>query len=67
MSFLSALPVIGKIIEGVISLVDKAVLNKDEAARIKAELTKLAFTQDHEQWIKLIEEQSQIIQTEAQG
>jgi len=29
--------------------------------------TKLAFTQDHEQWIKLIEENSRIIQGEAQG
>ena len=67
LSFLSAIPVVGKIIEGVINLVDKAVLDKDEAAKIKAELSKLAFTQDHEQWVKMIEEQSQIIQTEAQG
>lgn len=67
MGFWSAIPVVGKIIEGVIGLVDKAVLDKDEAARIKAELTRLAFTQEHERFVRLVEEQASIIRTEASG
>jgi hypothetical protein len=67
MGFWTAVPIVGKIIEGVIGLIDKAVLDKDEANRIKAEVTKLAFTQEHEKWVQMIEEQGKIIVAEAQG
>ena len=67
MGFLAAIPIIGKVIESVISLVDKAVLDKDEAARIKAELTRLAYTQEHDEFMKIVEEQASIIRSEAQG
>lgn len=62
-----ALPIVGKVIEGIISLVDKVVPDTAEANRIKSEITKLAYSQDHDKFIKLIEEQTKIILAEAQG
>ena len=67
MAFWAAVPVLGKIIEGIIGLVDQAVEDKDEANRIKAELTKMAFTQKHEEFVSMLDNQTKIILAEAQG
>jgi hypothetical protein len=67
MGWMSAIPIVGKIIDGVITLIDKVVPDRDEANRIKAEITKLAYSQEHEKFVKLVEEQSKIIIAEATG
>ena len=67
MSFLAALPVVGKILDGVIGLVDKAVLDKDEAERLKAQLTEVFNKSDLERFTTEIRAQADVIMAEATG
>jgi len=67
MSFLAAIPVVGKILDGVIGLVDKAVLDKDEAERLKAQLTEVFNKSDLERFTAEIKAQADVIMAEASG
>ena len=67
MSFLAAIPVVGKILDGVIGLVDKAVLDKDEAGRLKAQLTEVFNKSDLERFTTEIKAQADVIMAEASG
>jgi len=67
LSFLAALPVVGKILDGVIGLVDKAVLDKDEAERLKAQLTEVFNKSDLERFTTEIRAQADVIMAEATG
>lgn len=67
MSFLAAIPVVGKILDGVIGLVDKAVLDKDEAERLKAQLTEVFNKSDLERFTTEIKAQADVIMAEASG
>uniref|UniRef100_A0A6M3K7T6 Putative structural protein n=1 Tax=viral metagenome TaxID=1070528 RepID=A0A6M3K7T6_9ZZZZ len=67
MSFLAAIPVVGKILDGVIGLVDKAVLDKDEAGRLKAQLTEVFNKSDLERFTAEIKAQADVIMAEASG
>ena len=67
MSILSAIPIVGKILDGVIGLVDKAVLDKDEAERLKAQLTEVFNKSDLERFTAEIRAQADVIMAEATG
>lgn len=65
--FLAAIPVVGKIIEKVVGVVDQAVEDKDQAKKLKAEMTLAAMSMDHSEIQTLVQEQSSIIRAEATG
>lgn len=67
MSFLTALPVIGKIIEKGLDVVDQFVEDKDQANRIKAAITEKINEQEHEKVIEEIKASTEIIKAEATG
>jgi hypothetical protein len=67
MGFLTALPIIGKVLEGVFGIVDKAVLDKDEAAKLKATIQMQMLNQDHTEVTALLKSQASIIMSETQG
>ena len=41
MAFLSSIPLIGKIFDGLFGIIDEAVEDKDEKNKLKADLTKV--------------------------
>lgn len=43
MSFLSAIPILGNIIDGAMGIIDKSVKDKDKAAELKFELKKMGL------------------------
>ncbi|MFZ2448114.1 MAG: 3TM-type holin [Syntrophobacteraceae bacterium] len=65
--FLSALPVIGKVIGRVVEVIDKMVEDKDLANKLKHDLEVQMLTQDFSFVQKEIESQAQIITAEAGG
>jgi len=67
MSFLSFLPVIGKIIDKGLDVVDELVEDKDLANKLKAEIKNKAMVQDHEENLELIKGQVSIILAESKG
>jgi len=67
MGFLSAIPIIGKVLEGVFGIVDKAVEDKDEANKLKAEIKMQMMGQDHTEVQDLLKAQTAIILAEAKG
>jgi hypothetical protein len=67
MSFLSAIPIIGKVLEPVFSIIDKAVTDKDEANRLKAEIRMQMASQNHTELTKHLESATAIILAEAKG
>ncbi len=64
---LSAIPVVGKIVESVLGIVDKSVKDKDQAAQLKHDIGLAIMQMDHSEFETLIKEQSSIIQSEATG
>lgn len=64
---LAAIPVIGKILEKVLGVVDKAVTDKDLAVKLKAEIQAAILGMDHQETMALIKEQASIIRAEATG
>lgn len=64
---LAAIPVFGKIIDKVLSVVDKAVPDKDMAVKLKAEIQSQFMQMDHEEVKTLMQEQASIIRAEAAG
>lgn len=63
----SAIPVVGKVLDSVIGLVDKAVEDKDEAKRIKADLSKVFDNSDLSKFSEQIQAQAKIITAEAKS
>ncbi len=64
---LAAIPIVGKIVEKIVGVVDKAVPDKSEAARIKAAIQTSIITMDHSEVQTLVKEQASIIRAEAAG
>lgn len=64
---LAALPIVGKILEKVTGTIDKAVSDKDLAAKLKAEATNAVMAMDHQEVQTLVKEQASIIRQEAAG
>jgi hypothetical protein len=67
MSFLSAIPIIGDVLKGVFGIIDKAVVDKDEAERLKATLKMDMMGQQHDEIQALLDSKTKIILAEAQG
>lgn len=64
---LSAIPVIGKVIGQVLGVIDQAVEDKDQAARLKHEVEMQLIQQDFSFIVKEIEARASIIAAEAGG
>ena len=67
MSFLTAIPIIGKVVEGVTGIIDKSIEDKDQAAQLKFEIQSQILNMDHSEVVKQLEAQASIITAEAQG
>lgn len=67
MAWFSAIPVVGKVLEGVIGLVDQAVEDKDEANKLKAQLEQIFKNADLTKFVEQIRAQKDIIVAEAQS
>ena len=64
---LAAIPVVGKIIEKILGVVDQTVEDKDEKNRISAAIQTAVLTMDHQEVQTLVQEQASIIKAEATG
>lgn len=67
MAFWNAIPVVGGIINNVIGLVDEVVEDKDEANKLKAQLTEVFNKSDMVKFTEQIKAQTSIITTEAKS
>jgi len=67
MGFLSAIPILGKVVEGGLDIVDDMVEDKDQANKLKAEIKKQIEAQAHKERNALIQEQGKIVTAEVQG
>ena len=64
---LAAIPIVGKIVEKIIGVVDQTVEDKDQAKKLKADMTMAAMSMDHSEFETLVKEQASIIKAEATG
>lgn len=67
MSFLAALPIVGKVFDGVFNLIDQKIEDKDEANKLKSQLNNILLTSDLTKFSEQIRAQTAIIVAEAQG
>ena len=67
MGFLSFIPVIGKIIEKGLDIVDDLVEDKDKANELKAAIKSQILVNQHEELVPALENQTKIILAEARG
>jgi len=67
MSFLAAIPIIGKVLDGAINLIDQFVEDKDEANKIKATLTEVFNKSDMTKFSEQIQAQAKVIVAETQS
>ena len=67
MSFLSFIPIIGKILDKGLGIVDSLVEDKDKANEIKAAIQSQIMVQGHEEMVQALKSQTEIILAEARG
>ncbi len=67
MAFWTAIPIIGKVLDGVIGLIDQAVEDKDKANELKAQLTQVFNNADLTKFTQQLQSQTDIIVAEAKG
>lgn len=67
MSFIAALPVVGDFFKGLFGVIDKAVLDKDEANKLKSQIETIVQNGDIEKFKSDMEARSKIIIAEASG
>ena len=67
MGILSFLPIIGKVVEKGLNIVDSLVEDKDKANEIKAAIKKQIMEESHDELTQELEARMQIILAEAQG
>lgn len=67
MGFLSAIPILGKVIEGGLDIIDDLVEDKDKANELKAQIKRQIEKQAHEERNALIKAQGDIVKAEAKG
>jgi hypothetical protein len=63
----ATIPIVGKLLSGVLDLVDQGIEDKDRAAVLKAELSKAFETGDLARFTAMVEAQSKIVLGEIQG
>jgi hypothetical protein len=62
-----SIPIVGNIIKGFTDLISEAVEDKDEANRLKAEMTKALEKADMTRFSAIIESQTKVLVAEIQG
>lgn len=62
-----AIPIVGKLLSGVLDLVDQGIVDKDKAALLKAELTKAFEAGDLARFTALVDAQAKAVLGEIQG
>ena len=67
MGILSFIPIIGKVLDKGLSIVDKMVLDKDQADKLKNAIKSQMLTQNHDELVKELDAQMKIILAEAKG
>ncbi|MBW1739412.1 MAG: hypothetical protein JRJ69_18300 [Deltaproteobacteria bacterium] len=67
MNILAMIPVIGKILDKGLSLIDKYVEDKDKANELKAMIQREVLINQHEELAAALESQTKIILAEARG
>lgn len=67
MSLLSAIPVVGGVLDGVFSLIDQGIEDKDEAAKLKAGITTAAQNADLSKFTQQLQAQAGVVTAEATG
>jgi hypothetical protein len=67
MGFLSFIPVIGKVLDKGLDIVDDLVEDKDEANKLKAAIKQQVLVQQHDELVQALEAQSKVILAEARG
>ena len=67
MSFLAAIPVVGQIVSQVLGVIDQAVEDKDQAAKLKQEFQRAFMDRDFSYVEKEIAARAEIIVAEARG
>lgn len=67
MSFLAAIPIIGKVVEKVVGVIDDLVPDKDLAAKLKAQVQMSVMSMDHAEIMETIKAQKDIIVAEAKS
>lgn len=67
MAWFSAIPVVGKVLDGVIGLVDEAIEDKDEANKLKAQLEQVFKQADLTKFTEQLRAQKDIIVAEAKS
>lgn len=67
MSFIAAIPVIGKIVEGIIGIIDKATIDKDLKEKLKADIQMSLLAQDHTEFLAALESRTKLIEAEAKS
>jgi len=67
MSILGLIPIIGKAIGQALGIVDKYIPDTNKAAELKAHIESLILVQGHDELVKELEGQVQIILAEARG
>ncbi len=67
MSFLAAIPVVGQLVSQVLGVIDQAVEDKDQAAKLKQELQLAFMDKDFSYVEKEIAARAEIIVAEAKG
>lgn len=67
MAFWEAIPIVGDVLKGVIGLVDEAIEDKDEANKLKAQLSTVFNNADLTKFVELIKAQASIIVAEVKG
>ena len=67
MGILNFLPIIGKIVDRGMKVIDDLVLDKGLAAKLKNEIRERILIQDHEENMELIKAQMSIIMAETKG
>ena len=67
MGILSFIPIIGKVIDKGLGIIDKMVKDKDQAERLKAEIKRQILDQQHDELVKQLDAQMKIILAEAKG
>ena len=67
MAVWSAIPILGAVLDGVFGLIDKGIEDKDEAARLKAQLSLALRQADLAEFSEQIKAQAEVVLAEARG
>ena len=67
MSLLSAIPIVGRVFDGLFGLIDQKIEDKDKANELKSQLNNILLTSDLTKFSEQIRAQTDVIVAEAEG